>query len=307
MAAGGGGEDQSANTSASATPSALSAPRAAGGGGLGLAERGGGGAGGGGGGGKLSRAQRLVQALKGVIGEYEWGAMEDKSQAGKKSRANMGEGRARHGDHAVVIISPCPSDGGAGIDEFLSVKSEGDETRVKPDFETQTLCASLDSALQRREMQGALEQRRISLQWIDSGPVLSALHRGALSRDVGKIASAHVRKVVACWGGGVVPMQHMIYGSSAIAFSQRYEAAIARSGSKIHASSKPVLPLSPAFSHLACRHASNLAIASKIRFLRLHAEISLSLIFVWCNTTLSMNMGTAIGLWVRCNTVFTES
>jgi hypothetical protein len=60
-------------------------------------------------------------------------------------------------------------------------------------------------------------------------------------------------------------MQHMIYGSSAIAFSQRYEAAIARSGSKNHASSKPVFPLSPAFSYLACRRASNLVIASKIR------------------------------------------
>jgi hypothetical protein len=255
MAAGCGGEDQSANTSASATPSALSAPRVAGGGGLGLGGGGGGGGGGGiggggGGVGKLSRAQRLAQALKGVIGEYEWGAMEDKSQAGKKSRANMGEGRVRHKDHAVVIISPCPSDGGAGIDEFLSVMPEVDETRSRPEGETKSLCASLDSALQRREMQGALEQRRISLQWIDSGPVLSALHRGALSRNVGNNASAHVRKVVASWGGGVVPMQHMIYGSSALAFSQRYEAAIARSGPRV------IHPPQACFSLVACIQSS---------------------------------------------------
>jgi len=46
-------------------------------------------------------------------------------------------------------------------------------------------------------------------------------------------------------------------------------------------------------------HAAMLKISlllQKSDFLRLRAEISLSLFCVWCNATLSMTMGTAIGL-----------
>ena len=109
----------------------------------------------------------MSHALKDALGDYEWN-VKDSSELRRKHTATAGNSgalcAAARKSSVVVIVSPCPRDGGEGLAEFLGGGGGG------TGGETGVLCAGVDGVMRRKELGEAFKQRGLILQ------VWTALH-----------------------------------------------------------------------------------------------------------------------------------